>query len=93
MPMSRLPTSRLSTFQLSISQLSISRFFRRLVSGDHAARVRITSLRSVVAWIFIALVALFLTHPAGGPPGAPELQVPWPAELGLDGALVGGSGG
>jgi len=38
-------------------------------------------LRSVAAWLFIALVALFLTHPSTEPPSAFEGPLPLPAEL------------
>jgi hypothetical protein len=38
-------------------------------------------LRNIIVWLFIALVALFLTHPAR-PASAFDAPVPWPAELG-----------
>lgn len=66
--------------------MTISRFLQRLLAGDNAARRRAPSLRNVVVWLYIAAVAVFLTHPSGGPAGAPEMTVPWPAELGLDGS-------
>jgi len=50
--------------------------------GSNAA-----SLRNIVVWLFIALVAAFLTHPAGEPRSALDSPVPWPAELGLDSNL------
>jgi hypothetical protein len=62
----------------------ISRFFKRLIAGDNASTDSAASLRNVVVWIFILLVALFLTHPSGAPSGASDTPVPWPAELGLD---------
>jgi hypothetical protein len=65
----------------------ISRFFKRLIAGDNASTDSAASLRNVVVWIFILLVALFLTHPSGAPSGASDTPVPWPAELGLDGTL------
>jgi len=71
--------------------VTISRFLKRLVNGDQAAGGSARSLRNVIVWIFIALVALFLTQPAGGPFGASGMQVPWPVELGLDGGLPGSS--
>ena len=37
--------------------------------------------RSAFAWFFIALVALFLTHPSAEPPSAFEGPLPLPAEL------------
>jgi hypothetical protein len=45
--------------------------------GSNAA-----SLRNIIVWVFIALVAAFLTHPSDDPRAA--TPVPWPAELGLD---------
>jgi hypothetical protein len=48
--------------------------------GSNAA-----SLRNIIVWVFIALVAAFLTHPAGDTRGLDT--VPWPAELGLDSNL------
>jgi hypothetical protein len=38
-------------------------------------------LRSAFAWLFIAFVALFLTHPSAEPPSAFEGPLPLPAEL------------
>jgi hypothetical protein len=65
--------------------VNISRYLKRIVSGDHAASEHVASVRSIVVWVFIALVALFLTQPAAGGGDAP---VPWPVELGLDGSLI-----
>lgn len=42
------------------------------------------SLRNIIVWAFIALVAAFLTHPSGSPHSMFDAPVPWPAELGLD---------
>lgn len=42
------------------------------------------SLRNIVVWLFIALVAAFLTQPASSPHSSFDAPVPWPAELGLD---------
>lgn len=72
--------------------MTISRFLKRLLSGDQAVGGGTASPRNVIVWVFIALVALFLTHPAGGPFSATGMQVPWPAELGLDTTLLGGVG-
>ena len=60
------------------------RFFKRLIGGDSAVDGSAASLRNVIVWVFIALVAMFLTHPSGGPTGRSDTPVPWPAELGLD---------
>ncbi|QJD99239.1 hypothetical protein HH212_03660 [Massilia forsythiae] len=67
--------------------MTLSRFLQRLASGDDASGGGAASLRNVAVWLFIALVALFLTQPSGGPFSAPGMQVPWPAELGLDGGM------
>ena len=66
--------------------MNVSRFFKRLIAGDHVVDSSPASLRNVVVWLFIALVALFLTHPSS-PASAFDAPVPWPAELGLDGNL------
>jgi len=42
------------------------------------------SLRNIVVWLFIALVATFLTQPSGDARSRFDAPVPWPAELGLD---------
>lgn len=67
--------------------MNISRYLKRLVNGDNAVGGSAASLRNLIVWIFIALVALFLTHPSGGPYSASDTPVPWPAELGLDSNL------
>jgi hypothetical protein len=61
------------TSRLAIFRSNLSRFVRRLVFGDRVVGSTATSLRNVVAWLFIALVL--------------DAPVPWPAELGLDGDL------
>jgi len=68
--------------------VKLSRFLKRLVAGDNALKGSAATLGKVIGWIFIALVALFLTQPSGGPFSAPGMQVPWPAELGLDSLSV-----
>ena len=70
----------------------ISRILKRLLAGDNALKDNAALLGRIVGWLFIALVALFLTQPSGGPFSAPGMQVPWPAELGLDSGLPGSSG-
>jgi hypothetical protein len=59
----------------------LSKYIKRLISGDDVMGGNAASLRNIVVWAFIALVAAFLTHPADPRSDAP---VPWPAELGLD---------
>lgn len=65
----------------------LSRYLKRLISGDEVMGSNAASLRNIVVWAFIALVAAFLTHPADEPRSALDSPVPWPAELGLDNNL------
>ena len=67
--------------------MNIFRYLKRLVSGDEAVDGTAGAMRNIIVWVFIALVAMFLTHPSGGPFSASDTPVPWPAELGLDGGL------
>lgn len=65
--------------------MNITEFLKRLISGDSAVDSGAASLRNIIVWVFIALVAMFLTNPSGGPFSASDTPVPWPAELhGLD---------
>lgn len=60
--------------------MKLPRFFRRLIVGDKPGERGAAALRNAVVWIFITLVALFLTEQHSlfdGP-------VPLPAELGLE---------
>lgn len=60
--------------------MKLPRFFRRLIGGDKPGERGAASLRNAVVWIFITLVALFLTEQHSlfdGP-------VPLPAELELE---------
>jgi hypothetical protein len=61
--------------------VNVSRFLKRLIAGDHVVGSPAASLRNVIVWLFIAVVALFLTHPTG-PASVFDAPVPWPAELG-----------
>jgi hypothetical protein len=63
--------------------VNISRILKRLVLGDSAHDGAAVALRNVVVWLFIALVALFLTKPAGEPHSFFDKPLPMPAELGL----------
>jgi hypothetical protein len=60
----------------------LSRYLKRLISGDDVMGGNAASLRNIIVWVFIALVAAFLTHPSDDPRNM--TPVPWPAELGLD---------
>lgn len=67
--------------------MKISNFLRRLIGGDKAVEGGVLSLRQVIVWLFIALVALFLTHPASEQHSLFDKPLPMPAELGLDGTV------
>ena len=65
--------------------MKLPRFFRRLIGAGKPGKPGAAGLGHAVAWIFIILVALFLTeqhHLFDGP-------VPLPAELGLEPAYPG----
>jgi hypothetical protein len=62
----------------------LSRYLKRLISGDEVMGGNAVSLRNVIVWVFIALVAAFLTQPSGNARSRFDAPVPWPAELGLD---------
>jgi hypothetical protein len=66
--------------------VTVSKFLKRLIAGDHVVGSSAASLRNVIVWLFIALVAMFLTHPSS-PASVFDAPVPWPAELGLDSNL------
>lgn len=63
--------------------MKLSRFLRRLIAGDKPGNSGAASLRNAVAWIFIALVALFLTEQRG----VSDEPVPLPPDLGLESRL------
>jgi hypothetical protein len=69
---------------LGIIVKNLSKYLKRLISGDEVMGGNAASLRNIIVWAFIALVAAFLTHPSGEPRSALDSPVPWPAELGLD---------
>lgn len=64
--------------------MNISQFLKRLIFGDNAIEDGAVTLRNVIVLLFIALVALFLTKPAGDPRSLFDKPVPMPAELGLE---------
>jgi hypothetical protein len=64
--------------------MKISRYLRRIIAGDKVVYDGMMTLRNVVVWLFIALVALFLTNPAGEPRSIYDKPLPMPAELSLD---------
>jgi hypothetical protein len=62
----------------------IFKTIRRIIGGDDPMGGTTASLRNIIVWVFIAVVALFLTHPAGEPRSGFDRPVPWPAELGAE---------
>ena len=56
---------------------------KRLIFGDSAIEGGAVALRNIIVWLFIALVALFLTKD-NEPRSLFDKPVPMPAELGLD---------
>ena len=63
--------------------MKISNFLKRLIYGDNATDGSAANMRNIIVWAFIALVALFLTHPSGEPVSIFAKPSPLPAELGL----------
>jgi hypothetical protein len=61
----------------------LSRVFKRLIAGDSPEDGGPAALRNVIVWLFIALVAGFLTTPAGAPHSFFDKPLPMPAEMGL----------
>ena len=62
--------------------MKITNFLKRLVFGDNALEGSAATLRNIGVWAFIALVALFLTHPEQT--SFFDHPIPLPAELGLE---------
>lgn len=67
--------------------VNISRYLRRLIAGDKVVANGVQAVRSVIVWLFIGLVALFLTHP-GEPPSVYDRPLPMPPGLETAPALV-----
>jgi hypothetical protein len=63
--------------------VKIHQFLKRLIAGDNAVDGGAVALRNVIVWLFIAMVALFLTKPDGEPRSFFDHPLPMPAELGL----------
>ncbi len=62
--------------------MKLSTFLKRISAGDKPVEGMGAS-RTIVAWIFIALVALFLTQPSDQI-SVFDAPLPLPAELGLE---------
>jgi hypothetical protein len=61
--------------------VKISQILKRLIVGDNAVDGGAVALRNVIVWLFIALVALFLTKPGGEPHSFFDKPLPAPAGL------------
>jgi hypothetical protein len=70
--------------RLQGSIVTISSYFKRVITGDKVVIGGAISLRAVICWVFIALVALFLTSPSGEPRSTFDQPLPLPPELGLE---------
>ena len=64
--------------------MKISNILRRIISGDKAIEGGTVTRRNVIVWIFIALVALFLTNTSGDALSLFDKPLPLPPELGLE---------
>jgi hypothetical protein len=64
--------------------VKISRVLKRLIAGDNPVDGGAAALRNVIVWLFIALVAAFLTKPAGEPHSFFDKPLPMPSEMGLN---------
>ena len=62
--------------------MKTSNFLKRLIIGDHPEGGGAAALRNLVVWLFIALVAMFLTIPTD-PPSIFDKPLPMPTELGV----------
>jgi len=62
----------------------MSQFLKRIISGDKAIQGGAMTMRQVIVWVFIAVVAMFLTNPSAEPHSLFDKPLPLPAELGLD---------
>jgi hypothetical protein len=66
------------------SIMNFANFCRRVIIGDQAVSGGASGQRTGAAWLFIALVALFLTHPDAEPRSYFDRPLPLPAELNLE---------
>lgn len=64
--------------------MKISRYLRRIIAGDKVVDPSGMTVRHLVVWLFIALVALFLTKPSAEPHSVFKKPLPLPAELHLE---------
>lgn len=64
--------------------MNISRYLRRIIAGDKVVVGGGMTLRNVIVWLFIAVVALFLTKPSAAPHSVFKKPLPLPAELHLE---------
>jgi hypothetical protein len=64
--------------------MDFTNFCRRVLIGDQVVAPGASAQRRGAAWLFIVLVALFLTQPDAGPHSHFDRPLPLPAELNLE---------
>jgi hypothetical protein len=64
--------------------MKISKILKRIISGDKAIEGGTVTRRNAIVWIFIAVVALFLTNTSGDALSLFDKPLPLPPELGLE---------
>lgn len=65
--------------------MKLSSYLRRILAGDKAVAAGMLTLRNVIVWLYIVLVALFLTNPAGEPRSIYDKPLPMPAGVEVPG--------
>jgi hypothetical protein len=65
--------------------VKLSRYLRRIIAGDKALAAGVLTLRNAIVWLYIVLVALFLTSPAGEPRSIYDKPLPMPAGVEVPG--------
>jgi hypothetical protein len=64
--------------------VKIPGYIKRILSNDKVYVGGAVTLRTVICGLFIALIALFFTSPAGEPRSVYDKPLPLPPELGLE---------
>jgi hypothetical protein len=75
-------------YQGTGSMMNFASFCRRVIVGDQAVARGSSAQRRGGAWLFIALVALFLTQPDDEPRSRFDRPLPLPAELNVEEASL-----
>jgi hypothetical protein len=64
--------------------MNLANFCRRVIIGDRVLAGGASAHHAGVPWLFIVLVALFLTQPDGEPHSQFDRPLPLPPELNLE---------